>query len=350
MGDISKKFLRIVVMVLALVLVPTIKADAAEKVSSEDLVFGKEYNVSFSGGEKYSDFYFSLNQSGRIAISLIRSGICGKTRLFDEAGDVIYETSQYELTDYINLVAGNYIFSIGNYGPWSLVDDVEYTYVINFTPSGETINEFQNARNNMTAKATPYPGGDFTGQLALNDDKDIYSFVVNTDCFTIVDYDPSFSGTQLKLENDNGDVWNLKDLPYGQQSYRYFTPAGTYYLTVSSTKKTGTYSFSASQSLLQSVTLKSIKKYKSFGRRGFKVKFSTNSSADGYQICYSPKKFKSKNKYVSIDDKSINSKIVDGLKKNKTYYVRIRSFRKYGENNSRICYSAWSNTKKIKIK
>lgn len=349
MGDISKKFLRIVVMILALVLVPTIKADAAKKISSEDLVFGKEYKVSFGEDKEYSQFYFSLNQSGRIAISLIRSGFEGNTCLIDEAGDVIYSNSNAEYTDYINLVAGEYVFSINNYLYYN-GNVAKYTFVINFTPSGETINEFQNARNNMTAKATPYPGGDFTGQLALNDDKDIYSFVVSTDCFTIVNYDPSFSGTQLRLENDNGDVWNSKDLPYGQQSYRYFTPAGTYYLTVSCEKKTGIYSFSASQSLLEGVTLKSIKKYKSSGRRGFKVKFSTNSSADGYQICYSPKKFKSKNKYVSIYDKSINSKVVDGLKKNKTYYVRIRSFKKYGENNSRISYSAWSNTKKIKIK
>ena len=44
---------------------------------------------------------------------------------------------------------------------------------------------------------------------------------------------------------------------------------------------------------------------------------------------------------------SKKSYVINKLKKKKTYYVRIRTYKKEG---STTYYSAWSNQKKVKIK
>lgn len=73
------------------------------------------------------------------------------------------------------------------------------------------------------------------------------------------------------------------------------------------------------------------------------VKWSRNSKASGYQIYYDAKGVKSKTVTVSARAKS---KTITKLKKRKTYYVCVRSYKKVG--NTKY-YSAWSTKKKVKI-
>lgn len=68
------------------------------------------------------------------------------------------------------------------------------------------------------------------------------------------------------------------------------------------------------------------------------------SGADGYQVCCSmSKKWKKKTQKLTTDTKMEIKK----MKKKKTYYFRIRAYRKDGAEK---VYGAWSNTKKVKIK
>lgn len=79
------------------------------------------------------------------------------------------------------------------------------------------------------------------------------------------------------------------------------------------------------------------------GKKSFTVQWSRSSNTTGYQIQYSLKKNFSgaKNKW------STGSKLtVKKLKSKKTYYVRVRAYKKI---NGKNYYSAWS-TKKIKVK
>ncbi len=75
------------------------------------------------------------------------------------------------------------------------------------------------------------------------------------------------------------------------------------------------------------------------------VKWKKQAGITGYQIQYSTKKDYSKAKTVSANTTAV-SKVLSGLTKNSTYYVRIRSFKTVG--NERL-YSAWSASKSIKI-
>lgn len=66
----------------------------------------------------------------------------------------------------------------------------------------------------------------------------------------------------------------------------------------------------------------------------------------GYMINTLPnKKFKSSKKVTS--KKSTTRKTIKKLKSKKTYYVRVRTYKKLYDTNY---YSKWSNTMKIKTK
>ena len=90
------------------------------------------------------------------------------------------------------------------------------------------------------------------------------------------------------------------------------------------------------------VTLKSVKA----GKKQITVKWA-KKSGDGYQIQYSTSKnFKSK-KSVTIKSSKTVSKKIKKLKSKKTYYVRVRAYKKA---NGKNYYGAWSKVKKAKVK
>ena len=82
-----------------------------------------------------------------------------------------------------------------------------------------------------------------------------------------------------------------------------------------------------------------------------KKKFTANwaavKSVDGYQLQYSLKSNFGGSTTVKIAGASAKSKAVAKLKSNKTYYVRIRAYKKI---NGKMQYSAWSKTLKAKVK
>ena len=84
---------------------------------------------------------------------------------------------------------------------------------------------------------------------------------------------------------------------------------------------------------------------KSKGR--VKVSWKRNKSVTGYRIQYSiDKKFKKAVKNVNVNKNKTTTVTLSKLKKGKTYYVRIATYKKVGEK----VYSSWSKTKKIRIK
>ena len=67
----------------------------------------------------------------------------------------------------------------------------------------------------------------------------------------------------------------------------------------------------------------------------------------GYQIRYATKSSMKKAKTVKIKGYKKTSKKIKGLKKNRKYYIQIRT---YMIMNKTTVYSKWSNKKKTKTK
>lgn len=89
-----------------------------------------------------------------------------------------------------------------------------------------------------------------------------------------------------------------------------------------------------------------ISKVKNKKKRKVVLKWSKNRSASGYQIQYS-KKSSFKNKKTKTIKSSSKGKItLKKLKKGKTYYIRVRSYKTVAGKKT---YSSWSYVRSVRI-
>lgn len=78
------------------------------------------------------------------------------------------------------------------------------------------------------------------------------------------------------------------------------------------------------------------------------AKWRKNPKCTGYQInCSTSSNFKQNKKLVSVKGRATLGKTITGLKRGKTYYVRVRAFKRVKGKNY---YSAWSTVKKVRVK
>lgn len=89
--------------------------------------------------------------------------------------------------------------------------------------------------------------------------------------------------------------------------------------------------------------------------RKMTVRWKKNNMCDGYQVQYSTdKSFKSGVKIETIHKNSVLSQTISGLAKNKTYYARLRTFKRVGGTGmyqgwfKNYC-SAWSKPMSVKV-
>ena len=81
--------------------------------------------------------------------------------------------------------------------------------------------------------------------------------------------------------------------------------------------------------------------------RSFTASWKKNIQATGYQIQYAAdSRFTKERKTVTVGKQSATRYKISGLKNKKTYYVRIRSYKRVGK---KILYSSWSTVKKIRV-
>lgn len=154
----------------------------------------------------------------------------------------------------------------------------------------------------------------------------------NTSYYCDFTWTGSDNPTRYMFLTDNNMIFN---------SHRNLTPDNMGY-TITYTRKS---------SKLSSVKMKSVKNQK--GKKII-VTFNKVKNADGYEIQYSTnKKFKSARKRNVSKTKIVISK----LKKNKTYYVRVRPYKNvklYCLSTDKLkkvkYYGTWSKSKKITIK
>ena len=81
--------------------------------------------------------------------------------------------------------------------------------------------------------------------------------------------------------------------------------------------------------------------------RSFTASWKKNIQATGYQIQYAAdSRFIKERKTVTVGKQSAIRYKISGLKNKKTYYVRIRSYKRVGK---KVLYRSWSTVKKIRV-
>ncbi|MCD7746606.1 MAG: Ig-like domain-containing protein [Lachnospiraceae bacterium] len=132
------------------------------------------------------------------------------------------------------------------------------------------------------------------------------------------------SYTDTAVKNNNGTTYIYTVIPYGDT----IISNGA---SKTITRLTGTKLSSAKNTSKKKAT----------------IRWKKSSNVSGYQIQYSTSKtFSSGNKTKQVSGASKAKVKLSGLKKGKTYYVRIRTYKTV---SGKKYYSAWSSKKKVKI-
>lgn len=195
-------------------------------------------------------------------------------------------------------------------------------------------------------------GSTYSNAITATDKEDWYKVTVPENGKYTFRYSTVHNTVQFKLKNiDLSEVCG-KDcsLTTLNKTEDAFLEAGTYYLHVYGWPSK--YSFSMTSS---TTSQPSISKAKAVRNRKVDITFKNVQGAAGYQIRYSTDKNFNKNVKVKTFKASKartvggNKKVytISKLKKNKRYYVQIRS---YEEKNNAKFYSGWSKAKKVKVK
>ncbi|NSE53405.1 hypothetical protein G4313_10265 [Coprococcus eutactus] len=343
-----------------MLVMPVQKASAAGTTEGTKLKWGSSYSGSTETSKCYK-YAFSLKQSGNVTFVFQVSDAgyaftsMGKITVLDETGKEVYKI--YNVGDCslsLDLLAGNYTLRIGMEGG---MDGCNFTFTPSFKPSKETKSEHAMAKNNEMGTATSYKiGKSVKGQLALNDDIDIYKMRVTKSQYLNLTVSSKLRELNINLVNTSGSRnVSISDIEAGLHKYRVFLPKGTYYVKfrggvnyATDYHYTGKYSFRTSVTAIPKPTITKTKpdnKYKTMY-----IRCKKNSLADGYQFQIArDKKFKKGKK--TKQDEYTGMYMVD-LKKG-TYYVRVRSYVKidnYGSTPDEYYYSSWSKVKTVKIK
>ena len=129
---------------------------------------------------------------------------------------------------------------------------------------------------------------------------------------------------------------NINGAKYNYRVYSYTECKGTTYKGSASSAKT---SYRLSQSKAKSV--------KNNAAKSLTVIWGKNAKGNGYQVQYSTDKNFKNAKTVTVTSAKTTSKKITGLKKNETYYVRIRPYKTVSKTKY---YGAWSKySKGVKV-
>ena len=328
------------------------RTQAADSVGEVvDMTFGQTYSgESTMIGTNYK---FHMPTSGQLQVPLTRKYEWWlEVYLYDYAGTELYKGEGFGKSQVIqiDLLEGDYTLCIKSNG--------DYSFTPVFQASNETISEKTIQKNNENSYATALDNlsTQVTGQLAANDNKDIYTFTLSQDQNVTFTVFSSVAKMKFFITDSYGEYsYTSDEFANGTRDFTCAIPAGTYYLTLSDneTGETGTYQFSGRTSGFSAVSLKSVK---NVAGKKVKVNWSRNANVSGYQIQIARNGgFTKSVKTINVAGSKNKSQTIANLKKKKKYYVRVRTYTETLKTSATTavnqkCYSEWSGVKGVKVK
>ncbi len=216
--------------------------------------FSTKYYGQIAVNDATDIYKFALNSSSKININLEASIYRTNYYLYDANGNTVWKresqycnnvTNLYTLNEDIDLTKGTYYFAVcKNSGTGN------YNFKITAISANESFSETQGGINNSVDTASSIKlGTKYYGQIATNDDKDIYKFTLNSSGeinIAIESYVPKYS---CYLYNSSGNtIWDYHlfwggDSEKSTLEEKFDLESGTYYFAVCK-NSTGNYNFS----------------------------------------------------------------------------------------------------------
>lgn len=344
-------------------------AEAPDLPAETNTTFAKarelEFGTSMAGTLSESDssryYKFSLNEASRLNFGLERNQWNSNINI------LFYDTSQTEIYNVHNssrsfslepiyLTGGDYYMVIREARTES------FSFVVNMDSVGESFTETQDSNNDMPSDASVISlKKRYKGILAQNDDIDYYRFQIPAAGQITFNMTNSVSGT-VKYGVYNQSLNPVYTNLVGS-GYKVTQPVqvkrGVYYLAIAKedvNRGVGSYTFSIDHTQkgqtkpgTNNVTVKKAKinSVRNSARKKMIVKWSRVSGASGYELWYSTSSNFKKGVTKKRLSSSVTSKTYSGLKKKKTYYVRIRAYKNISGAKK---YGKWSSKKSVFIR
>ena len=358
----KKKLLgkRIVTFVLALAVLFTtcvppqeVKADTTLPTATNTtiskaraLTFDSSIAENMSDSDNLRYYKFTLSGASELIVRGTRDyWYGGSFTVYDADQTALYSfTLGSSFSQSVYLTGGQYYLKLESAN--------NVTFTVSKNGLKESFTETQTKNNDIISKASVIElKKKYKGVLAVNDSLDYFKFKVPAKGkINFSTLNSTDNAVKYLFYDKNLNLVYSFYLNAGKKATQPFTlAAGTYYLAVTQNTEgyaVGSYNFTIdySASAPKKPTLSPLQ-----NKSGKKlvVKWKKVSGISGYEVQYSTnKKFKS-----SVTKKNVasnkTSATYTNLKKNKTYYVRMRSYVKV---DGKKVYSSWSAVKNIKIK
>ena len=272
------KFLCMLAIVLAGIYIESIRTYAADNTSMDTAQSINTDGTIYSGSAQRNDpekyFKFTLPESGKITFNykaywneMITSRLSNAPTLniYDaNSKNLVYmsDTTFDDITgifSYVNefdLTQGTYYLVLN----CRYIDNCTFDFLINFKSANESFKETLGGNNNMMSTANTISlGTKYTGQIALNDNKDFYKFTNNWNCKLRINMKSHYKRAQYYIYDSNGyeifnktsDNWSENTKVSNNTSYINLNK-GTYYICVTTNSDeyndTGNYEFAITPS------------------------------------------------------------------------------------------------------
>lgn len=199
------------------------------------------YSGTLNSSTQKKYYKFTLSSSGEASLIAKATIYNIQYRVYDSNGNELWGESYYQdnttgmssIDEKLDLTSGTYSFKTS------------------FQSAGESFTESGNGTNNSIQDANIiFIGSKYTGQIAENDEKDIYKLTINTSKKLTLSYSSRLEDAELYIYDRDGKVvWNeysSKDRESGLniKKEQISLSAGTYYFVVDKRwGSTGPYTF-----------------------------------------------------------------------------------------------------------
>ena len=309
----------------------------ANKVS-----IGTKYNGQIAANDDKDFYKFDLQTSG--TVTLQSNANVGRLHyiIYDGDGTEIWNTDEYwndsseqiALNKDIVLTSGTYYLGIvkDNYYGYTGT----YTFILSFLSSGESFKETQEGLDNTMNGANAIRlNTTYNGQIALNDDKDFYSFSLGADDTVQLYAEANVKQIRYKLFKANGEQIYEKEVYWddsskkGVLSKEVELTAGDYYFEVERVRDwseyLGNYSFKLSASKVVNVDKVTGVKIGGRASNALRLNWNKNSQADGYII----EQYKGNQwtRIAKISGNATTTYRVENLSASNSYKFRVQAYK-----------------------
>ena len=220
---------------------------------------GNRYIGQFTNADRKDIYGFELTESGRININATFYSLKYiNFTLYDENGTKLFYEQYYRKDSMANLEL-NLAFDLTSGKYYILLESPGYTWgrrydvALSFSSAREFAKETNGGSNNTIERATPISFNTaYNGQLALNDDKDMYAFELSSPGTVKFEFSGNLYKAIICLYDEHGTGINDKayldwneNTKKIQYNFSHAFNAGKYFLSIEDNGYTGNYNIKA---------------------------------------------------------------------------------------------------------